>query len=146
MSSDALTVDNYLKGLPEDRRAMVDTIRSAVLRGLPDGFEETIQYGMISYVVPLGRYPVTYNKQPLAIISIGNQKNYVSLYLMSHYGDPAAEAWLKDAFQEAGKRLDMGKSCLRFRKPTDIPADVIAQAAGRLSVEQFIAMYESSRK
>src|SRR5690625_6485803 len=69
MSSDALTVDNYLKGLPEDRRAMVDTIRSAVLRGLPDGFEETIQYGMISYVVPLGRYPVTYNKQPLAIRS-----------------------------------------------------------------------------
>jgi len=125
---------------------MVDTLRSAVLLGLPDGFEETIQYGMISYVVPLGRYPVTYNTQPLAIISIGNQKHYVSLYLMSHYGDPAAESWLKDAFSEAGKRLDMGKSCLRFRKPTDIPEDVIAEAAGRLSVEQFVAMYESSRK
>lgn len=146
MNKDAATVDDYMEGLPPERRAMVQTLRSAVKSRLPSGFEETMQYGMISYIVPSERYPETYNKQPLAIISIGNQKNYVSLYLMSHYGDAEAENWLQESFRNAEKRLDMGKSCLRFRKPDDIPVEVISQAAQRLTVDEFIHRYEASRR
>ena len=145
MNKDAKTVEEYSQALPEERQEMVQTLRSAVKSRLPAGFQETMQYGMISFVVPSERFPDTYNKQPLAIISIGNQKNYVSLYLMSHYGDAEAENWLKESFRDAGKRLDMGKSCLRFRKPDDIPVEVISQAAGRLSVDEFVQMYEASR-
>lgn len=145
MNKDAKTVEEYLGALPEERQEMVQTLRSAVKSRLPAGFQETMQYGMISFVVPSERFPDTYNKQPLAIISIGNQKNYVSLYLMSHYGDAEAANWLKESFRDAGKRLDMGKSCLRFRKSDDIPVEVISQAAGRLSVDEFVQMYEASR-
>jgi len=145
MQSTAETVAEYLETLSPERRAMVETLRSAILKYLPEGYQETMQYGMISYVVPFSRYPKTYNNQPLAIASLASQKNYVSTYLMGIYGDTEAEAWLEKAFADAGKRLDMGKSCIRFKKPEDIPVDVMGQAVSLLSVDEFIEVYESSR-
>lgn len=145
MQSAAKTVAEYLAELPPERRAMVEALRSAILRHLPEGYEETMQYGMISYVVPFSRYPKTYNNQPLAVASLASQKNYVSTYLMGIYGDAEAEAWLSEAFAAAGKRLRMGKSCVRFKKLDDIPADVVGQAVGLLSVADFVELYESSR-
>lgn len=145
MQSNAKTVEEYLDTLSPERRAMVEALRSAILKYLPEGYEETMQYGMISYVVPFPRYPKTYNNQPLAVASLASQKNYVSTYLMGIYGDADAEAWLEKAFADAGKRLDMGKSCVRFKKLEDIPADVMGQAVSLLSVNDFIELYESSR-
>src|SRR5690606_32559995 len=107
------------------------------------GYEEAMQYGMIGYCVPLSRYPDTYNGQPLGIAALASQKQYMSLYLMAVYGDPKTEAWFRDAFAKAGKKLDMGKSCVRFKTLEDLPLDVIGQAIARVSVEQYIARVES---
>jgi uncharacterized protein YdhG (YjbR/CyaY superfamily) len=145
MQSKAKTVAEYLALLPPDRREIIEAIRGTILEHLPEGYEEGMQFGMISYSVPLGRYPNTYNGQPLGYIALASQKNYVSLYLMGIYGNPEAEAWLKKAFVEAGKRLDMGKSCLRFKKAVDVPQDIIAKAVALLPVEAFIKRYEASR-
>ena len=124
---------------------MVDAIRDAILEHLPDGYEEGIQYGMISYFVPLSLYPDTYNGQPLSVASIANQKRYVSAYLHGCYMDERTRAWLVETVRERVGRIDMGKSCVRFRKREDIPADVIGEAVGMLDVEAFIRLYEASR-
>jgi hypothetical protein len=145
-SSAARTVDEYLAELPPDRRAAIAAVRKVILGNLPKGYEETMQYGMISYVVPLKRYPVTYNKQPLGIAALASQKNYMSVYLMSVYGDKETERWFTEAFRASGKKLDMGKSCVRFKKLDDLPLDVIGQAIARAPVDEFIARYEESRR
>ena len=104
-----------------------------------------MQFGMISYVIPLERYPVTYNKQPLMYASLASQKNYMSLYLMNIYGNPQAQQWFREEYQASGKRLDMGKSCVRFKKLEDLPVDLIGKAIARGSVCDFIKLYEASR-
>jgi Domain of unknown function (DU1801) len=144
MESDA-SVQAYLDSLPEDRRDAIAAVRRVVVDHLPAGFEEVVQYGMISYVVPLERYPHTYNGQPLAVASLGNQKRHMALYLMGVYGDEGVQAWLRAAWAETGKKLDMGKSCLRFRKLDDLALDVVGDAIARTSVDDFIAAYERSR-
>ena len=144
MQSEAVTVPRYVAELPEDRRPIVETVRQVVLDHLPDGFEEVMQYGMISYVVPLDRYPDTYNGQPLAVASLASQKRYLSLYLMGVYGDEGTEAWLRERWP-ADKTLDMGKSCLRFKRLDDLPLDLIGEVIARTSVDDLIASHERSQ-
>ena len=144
MRSDAATVEEYLAGLPDDRREPIAAVRAAILEHLPPGYEEQMQYGMISYVVPLDRYPETYNGEPLAIASLASQKRYMSLYLMGVYGDEGQD-WLRRRWAESGKKLDMGKSCVRFRRLDDLPLDVVGEAIARTPVEDLVAAYERSR-
>jgi len=145
-SSSAVTVREYLTALPSSRREVVVAVRDVILRHLPDGYAETMNWGMISYEIPLARYPETYNGQPLSYVALAAQKNYFSLYLMGAYQDAKQERWLKDGFKQAGLRLDMGKSCVRFRKLDDLPLDVIGQIVASTSPAQFIVRYELSRR
>ena len=110
--SNAKTVDAYLAELNSDRKAVMTKVRSAILERLPDGYQEAMQYGMISYVIPLETYPKTYNKQPLQYAGLASQKNYMSLYLMNVYGDEDTERWFVEEYEKSGKKLDMGKSCV----------------------------------
>jgi hypothetical protein len=146
VKSDATSVEGYLASLPAERRAAIGAVRDAVLAQLPTGFEEVMQYGMISYVVPLRRYPGTYNGQPLAVASLANQKNHMALYLMGVYGDDDARQWLRERWTATGRKLDMGKSCVRFKRLDDVPLDLVGEAIARTSVEDFIARYERSRR
>src|SRR5262245_60727668 len=127
VSSRATTVREYLAALPPERRDDLAALRALVRKHLPRGFEEGMQYGMIAWHVPLARYPQTYNGQALTVAALAAQKGYGSLYLMTVYGDPEVERWFKAAFRAAGKKLDMGKSCLRFRTLDDLPLDVLAE-------------------
>jgi hypothetical protein len=143
--STATTVEAYLDELPGDRRATVEAVRAVVLEHLPAGFEEGIQYGMIGYYVPLTRYPTTYNGEPLGIAALANQKRYISLYLMGIYANDADAWWFREQWTLSGKRLDMGKSCVRFKNLDDVPLDVVGAAIARVSVDDFIADYEQAR-
>lgn len=145
MQSRAQTVDEYLAALPEDRRAALAAVREVILRNLPAGYEEGMQYGMIGYYIPLSRYPKTYNGQPLGYIGLASQKNYMSLYLMAVYGDPETERWFRAEYARRGKKLDMGKSCVRFRKIDDLPLDLIGQVVAKVSADDYIRWYEKSR-
>ena len=123
--SKAETVDGYLAELPEDRRAAISAVRQVVLENLPQGYEEMMQFGMIGYVIPLERYPVTYNGQALQYAALASQKNYMSLYLMNVYSDEAVERWFVDRYKDSGKRLDMGKACVRFKSLQDLSIDLV---------------------
>ena len=146
VSSSATTVEEYLNELPEDRRQVISELREVILANLPEGYQEAMNWGMISYEIPLERYPDTYNGQPLSYIALAAQKRHFSLYLMSVYGNEKQETWLKNEFQQAGKRLDMGKSCVRFRKLEDLPLTAIGQVVASLSPTEFIVRYEASRQ
>lgn len=144
-SSDAKTPDDYLATLPADRREMVSAIRDAINANLPDGYVEGMAYGMIGWSVPLERFGDTYNGQPLGLVGLASQKNHVAVYLNSVYADPAAEAWFRERFSASGKKLDMGKSCLRFRKLEDVAIDVIGETIARADLDGFLARYEDVR-
>lgn len=144
--SAAATVDAYLAALPDDRRAVVSTVRDLVRAHLPEGYREAINWGMIAYEVPLERYPTTYNKQPLSYAALAAQKSYYALYLHGIYSDPGSEDRLRAEFAKAGKRLDMGKSCLRFRAVDDLDLDAIGRVIAGTSVDAFLARYEAARK
>jgi Domain of unknown function (DU1801) len=143
-TSAAKTVKEYLAELPDDRRRAVEEVRRVILEHLPDGYDETMQYRMISYIVPFSRYPDTYNRQPLAMASLANQKRYMALYLMGIYGEGDA-SWFEERWKATGKKLDMGKSCVRFKRLDDVALDVVGDAIARTSVDEFIAQYERSR-
>lgn len=146
MRSEAETVDQYLNELTPERREAVAAVREVILKNLPEGYEETMQYGMISYVIPLDTYPETYNGQALAYASLASQKNYISLYLMNIYGDKGVETWFTEQYKASGKKLNMGKSCVRFKKVEDLPTDLIGEAIARTPVAGFIEVYEASRR
>jgi uncharacterized protein YdhG (YjbR/CyaY superfamily) len=143
-SSRAATVEQYLAELPEERRAVVAAVRDVVLRNLPEGYAEAMAFGMIGYAVPLARYPDTYNGQPLAYAAIAAQKNYYALYLMGPYGDPRQEKALRDAFAAAGKKLDMGKSCIRFKKLDDLPLEALGRIIASTPPDAYIATCEAA--
>ena len=145
-SSKAETVEQYLQELPEDRRAVVSAVRDVVVRNLPAGYREQMGWGMISYGIPLEDYPNTYNGQPLSYAALAAQKNYYALYLTSPYQDPAQEQWLRDEFAKAGKKLDMGKSCLRFKKLDDLPLAVIGKVIASTPPAELIARHEKARE
>ena len=143
--SPAATVQEYLDDLPEERRAVVSAVRDIVRRHLPRGYREAMNWGAICYEIPLERFPDTYNGQPLCYAALAAQKNHYALYLMCVYGDPKLAAWLKKEFEKAGKKLDMGKSCLRFKRLEDLPLEAIGQLVARVPPEKYIAHYEASR-
>ena len=143
--SKARTVKEYLDELPADRRKEIAKVRSVVRKNLPKGFRETINWGMICYEIPLERYPDTYNKQPLATAALAAQKNFNSIYLTGGYADPKRRKRLEDAFKKSGKKMDMGVSCLHFRKADDLPLDAIGEIIASTPPETMIAMYESAR-
>lgn len=144
--SKASTVEEYLEELPAGKREVVEGVRATILANLPPGYAETMSWGMITYEVPLETYPDTYNGQPLGYLALAAQKNYCSLYMMGVYGDPEQEARLQEGFERAGKKLDMGKSCVRFRELDDLPLDVIGELVASTPPEGMIALYEKSRK
>jgi uncharacterized protein YdhG (YjbR/CyaY superfamily) len=146
MAKSAATMQEYLDALPPERRAVVAAVRDVILEHLPLGYQESFQNGMISYVIPLERYPETYNRQPLTYLTLAAQKNHYALYLMSVYQDPEQEAWLRDQFARAGKKFDMGKSCLRFRRLNDLPLDAIGRLVAQTSPDAFITRYETIRQ
>lgn len=145
VSSAARTVDGYIDSLPPERRAVVSAVRDVVRRNLPDGYRESMDYGMIGYAIPLDRYANTYNGQPLCYAGIAAHKAHYSLYVMSAYGGGAKADWLKQAFARAGKRLDMGKSCVRFKSLDDLPLPAIGEFIASTTPDQFIAAYEAAR-
>jgi hypothetical protein len=138
-------VDQYLAELSPDRRTPISAVRGAILDNLPEGYQETMQFGMIGYVVPLDRYPKTYNRQPLQYVALASQKNYMSVYLMNVYGDEQTERWFTERYKASGKKLDMGKSCVRFKSLEHLPVDLIGEAVARATVDEFIELYEASR-
>lgn len=143
--SSASTVEQYLAQLPPDRRAAIARVREVVNARLPRGYEETMQYGMISWIVPRSRLAQTYNGQALVLASLGSQKQYMALYLMTVYGDGKLGAWFKEAYRATGKKLDMGKACVRFKTLDALPLDVIGEAISKVPVDAYVAIYEASR-
>lgn len=146
VSSRAGTVDEYLAALPEERREVVSAVRDEVRRNLPEGIVETMNWGMISYEIPLERYPETYNRQPLMFAALAAQKNHYALYLTSAYMHPTGEERLREAFRRAGRKIDMGKSCVRFRRLDDLPLEVVGEEIRSTTVDAFITQYEESRR
>ena len=146
VSSKATTVDEYLAELPPERRSIVASVRDLVRRNLPEGYHETMNWGMISYEIPLERYRDTHNKQPLGYAALAAQKHFYTLYLNAAYQDSDGKKRLEREFQKAGKKLDMGKSCLHFKRLEDLPLDVIARVIGSMPPEKFIELYEAVRK
>src|SRR5436305_9725960 len=155
MKSQAPTVDAYLRSLPEDRRAAISVVRDVILKNLDESYEEGMQYGMIGYYVPHSVYPKGYHcdpKQPLPFAALASQKNYMSLYLMSVYcgcvddnpGNKRAQ-WFREAWVKTGKKLDMGKACIRFKKVEDLPLDVIGEAVRRVPASMYIQFCEGAR-
>lgn len=147
MQSKAKTVKQYLDQLPADRRDAISAVRDVMLKNLPKGFEEGMQYGMIGYFVPHSVYPAGYHcnpKEPLPYASLASQKNYMSIYLMCIYGEETHREWFIDAWKKAGKKLDMGKSCVRFKKLEDVPLKVVGQAMKRVTVKKYIDFYEGA--
>jgi hypothetical protein len=146
MQSHAATVPDYLASLPDDRRAAVETVLAVVRQHLDPKFEEGMTYGMIGWYVPHSVYPPGYHcdpKQPLPFAALASQKNYLSLYLMGLYSDPDQARWFEAEWAKTGKKLDMGKSCIRFRGADGLALDVIAKALKRMTVKRYVAAYEA---
>ncbi|MEP7345233.1 MAG: DUF1801 domain-containing protein [Gemmatimonadaceae bacterium] len=136
--SSAPTVAAYLAELPPDRRKVIAAVRKVIRANLPKGYQEGMGFGMIGYVVPLRRYPDTYNQQPLVYAGLAAQKNAYSLYLMCAYAETPVGKTLRDGFRAAGKKLDMGKACIRFRSLDDLPLDVIATAVAAVPMDTYV--------
>lgn len=146
MRSDAGTVEQYLAELPDDRRDAIETVRDTILVNLPEGYVEEMNFGMITYSVPLATYPDTYNGQPLMYAALANQKNHMAVYLTGVYADEDQRDAFLDKYRETGKRLDMGKSCVRFRRIDDLPVELIGDTIAETDVDSFIEVYEASRQ
>jgi hypothetical protein len=145
MQSKATTVDAYLAELPEERREAISAIRGVILKNLPRGYEEGMQWGMIGYYVPHSLYPAGYHcqpEEPLPVASLASQKNHMAFYGLGLYINEAQARWFVEEWNKAGKKLDMGKSCVRFKTLDDVALDVIGRAIKRLPVEQYIKQYE----
>jgi hypothetical protein len=147
MISKARTVDEYLAELAPDRRAAIQAVRQVILKNLGKGYKEGMQYGMIGYYVPHSVYPAGYHcdpKQPLPFAGLASQKNHMAVYLMCVYGGAEHAAWFRQEWAKTGKKLDMGKSCIRFKKLEDLPLELIGKSIARVPVKTFIARCESA--
>ncbi len=147
MQSKAATVDEYLASLPEDRRAAIEAVRAVIRQNLDPGYEEGMQYGMIGYYVPHRVYPAGYHcdpKQPLPFAGLASQKGHMSVYLMCVYGAAEHGTRFRDEWAKTGKKLDMGKSCIRFKKIEDLALDVIGATIKRVPARSYIGYYESA--
>ena len=150
MQSKAKTPEQYIAELPEDRKEVISKFRNIILENLPKGFEEQMTYGMLGYVVPHSRYPDGYHcdpKQALPFINLASQKNHIALYHSGIYSDPKLLNWFKNEWpKHASNKLDMGKSCIRFKNPKKIPFELIAELIGKMTVDEWIEKYESALK
>lgn len=146
MRSNAATVAEYLAELPEERRKAIESVRKVILNRLPEGFEEAMNWGMITYQVPLETYPDTYNQQPLMYAALASQKNHMAVYLTSIYMDPAEQSAFEKAYKATGKRYDVGKSCVRFKRLDDLPLELIGEAIASMTVSKFVSGVEAVRK
>ena len=138
MQSDANTVEEYLASLPEDRRAALEAVRRKILENLPDGYDEVMNWGMITYEVPLETCPDTYNGKPLMYAALGSQKDHMAVYLTGIYMDEGAREEFEARYRDTGKRMDMGKSCVRFRTLEDLPLPLIGEAIGQIPADEFV--------
>ena len=143
--SSAATVEEYLQEIPGERAEALETVRRVILDHLPPGYVETMNWGMICYEVPLARCPDTYNKQPLMYAGLASQKHHMGLYLMCVYSHQGSREGFEAKFRASGKKLDMGKSCVRFKKLEDLPLEVIGETIAATPVEAFIQLYRESR-
>lgn len=139
-------VADFLKNLPDDRRAAASRVREAIVRALPEGYEEAVGKRMLVYQVPLSTYPDTYNKQPLWYAALASEKSYLSLHLMPVYGDQKLAARLKAGFKAAGKKLDMGKACIHFSHADDLALDVIEEIVGTIPVARWVSIAREARR
>jgi hypothetical protein len=150
VQSKAITVDQYLEELPEDRKKAVAELRSVIRKNIPKGFQEGMGYGMPGYFVPHSKYPAGYHcdpKLPLPFLSFASQKNFIAVYHMGIYADPNLYKWFTEAHAKAStKKLDIGKSCLRYKKPEDIPYKLIGELVSKITPDEWIEMYESNYK
>ena len=146
MRSEARTVEEYLAELPEERRKTLAKVRAVIRRNLPRGIVERMNWGMISYEIPLKTYPDTYNGQPLMYAALASQKNHMAVYLSGICSDSRQRKWFESAYRKSGKKMDMGKSCVRFKKLEDLPLELVGEAISRQSLEQFVSMYEKGRR
>ena len=138
MQSNAKTVNQYIFELPEDRKKAIVTVRKEILKNLPGGYEEAMNWGMITYQVPLETYPDTYNKKPLMYAALASQKNHMAVYLSGIYMSEKARKKFEAAYKATGKRFDVGKSCVRFRKLDDLPLDLIGKSIASIQVDELI--------
>jgi len=150
MKAEEITPEHYINKLPEDRKIAVRKLRKTILDNLPKGFSETMSNGMICFVIPHSLYPSGYHcdpKQPLPFINIASQKNFVALYHMGLYLDSKLLKWFTDEYPKHCKtKLDMGKSCIRFKKANQIPFDLISKLCSKMTTEQWIKIYETKLK
>ena len=144
MKSNALTVDEFISGLSPERQAVIKAVRKVILDNLPDGYKETINWGMISYEIPLEVYPDTYNGKPLSYIALASQKNHMTIYLMSIYGDEKVRKKFEGAYRASGKRYDVGKSCVRFKKLENLPLSVIAEAVRSMKMTDYVVLAKNA--
>jgi uncharacterized protein YdhG (YjbR/CyaY superfamily) len=142
MQSDAKSINEYLQQLPSDRRQTIEQVRNVILENLPSGYEEVMNWGMITYQVPLAVKPDTYNKQPLMYAALASQKNHMAVYLSNIYSNEERRVAFEQAYRATGKRYDVGKSCVRFRKLDDLPLDLIGKSIADTPMQDFIADYE----
>ena len=146
MQSKAATVEQYINELPSDRQDAITRLRKEIRKNLPKGFQEIMSYGMIGYVVPHSKYPLGYHcdpKQPLPFMNLASQKNFIAVYHMGVYANPELLKWFTTGYKkQVPGRLDMGKSCIRFTKPENIPYKLIGELAGKVTPDEWISYYE----
>lgn len=146
MHTDASTPEDYLKSLPDDRHVAMAAVREIVLAHLPEGMVETVNWGMLSYEVPLTLCSDTYNGKPLSFAGLASQKNHMALYLSGIYADEGLREEFEAKYRATGRRMDVGKSCVRFRTLDDLPLDVVGWAIGAMTTQEFIATYLQARE
>jgi uncharacterized protein YdhG (YjbR/CyaY superfamily) len=150
MQSKATTVDAYITELPDDRQKAIEKLRKVIKKNIPKGFKEEMNYGMIGYVVPHSKYPAGYHcnpKDPLPFMNVASQKNFIAVYHMGVYANPKLLTWFTEAHAKASpKKMDMGKSCMRYKKPEDIPYELIGELASKITVDDWIEIYETNLK
>ncbi len=145
MKSKATSVNEYLSELAPDRRKELSTVRAQIIKHLNKGYVETINWGMITYEVPLKTFAETYNGKPLMFAALANNKGHMSLYLTTIYADPDMKNWLVHSFEEAGLKLDMGESCIRFKTAADLPLEAIGELISKTTVDEFVAYFKRKR-
>ncbi|MFC1846511.1 DUF1801 domain-containing protein [Chloroflexota bacterium] len=146
MRSNATSVEEYLLELPQDRQVAIDVVRRVILDNLPSGYEEVMNWGMITYQVPLAVYPNTYNKKPLMYAALSSQKYHMAVYLIGIYLNEQTLKWFEEEYAATGKKMDIGKSCVRFKKLEDLPLPLIGKAIGAYGMADFVEQFKKLRQ
>lgn len=146
IKSNATSVNEYLNELPADRKKEISIVRAHIIKSLNKGFAESMSWGMINYEVPLKTFAETYNGKPLMFAALASKKNHMALYLTTLYTNPETKDWLQHKFEEAGLKLDMGESCIRFKSANDLPLEVIGELISKTTVDSFVSYFKRKRK